>query len=54
LTKVDADVKGGAAISISYATKRPMVFVGVGQKYEDIEPFELDWFIEKVFGNAGS
>jgi len=54
LTKVDADVKGGAAISISYVTKRPMVFIGVGQKYEDIEPFELDWFIEKVFGSAAS
>nr|MDO8100715.1 signal recognition particle-docking protein FtsY [Candidatus Njordarchaeota archaeon] len=54
LTKVDADVKGGAAISISYVTKSPTVFIGVGQKYEDIEPFELDWFIEKVFGSAAS
>jgi fused signal recognition particle receptor len=54
LTKVDADVKGGAAISISYVTKKPMIFVGVGQKYQDIEPFELDWFIDKVFGSAAS
>jgi fused signal recognition particle receptor len=50
LTKVDADVKGGAAISITYVTKRPILFVGVGQKYEDLEPFEPEWFVQKIFG----
>jgi fused signal recognition particle receptor len=50
LTKVDADVKGGAAISITYVTKRPILFVGVGQRYEDLEPFEPDWFVQKIFG----
>jgi fused signal recognition particle receptor len=52
LTKVDADVKGGAAISITYVTKRPILFVGVGQKYEDLEPFEPDWFVQKIFGTG--
>jgi fused signal recognition particle receptor len=52
LTKIDADAKGGAAISISYITKRPIIFVGVGQKYDDIEPFESTWFIKKVFGES--
>ena len=50
LTKVDADVKGGAAISITYVTKKPILFVGVGQRYEDLEPFEPEWFVQKIFG----
>jgi fused signal recognition particle receptor len=50
LTKVDADVKGGAAISIAYATKKPILFVGVGQRYEDLQPFNPEWFVEKIFG----
>jgi fused signal recognition particle receptor len=50
LTKVDADVKGGAAISITYVTKRPILFVGVGQTYEDLESFDPKWFVEKIFG----
>ncbi|WXG42709.1 MAG: signal recognition particle-docking protein FtsY [Promethearchaeati archaeon SRVP18_Atabeyarchaeia-1] len=50
LTKVDADVKGGAAISITYVTKRPILFVGVGQSYGDLEAFEPKWFVQKIFG----
>jgi fused signal recognition particle receptor len=50
LTKVDADVKGGAAISIAYITKRPILYIGVGQSYEDLEEFEPKWFIQKIFG----
>jgi fused signal recognition particle receptor len=52
LTKVDADVKGGAAISIAYVTKRPILFVGVGQTYEDLQPFDPQWFVEKIFGKT--
>ena len=40
LTKADADTKGGAALSIAYTTKRPILFLGVGQGYEDIKPFD--------------
>jgi fused signal recognition particle receptor len=50
LTKVDADVKGGAAISIAYITKKPILFVGTGQTYEDLQPFDPGWFVEKIFG----
>jgi fused signal recognition particle receptor len=52
LTKVDADVKGGAAISITYVTKRPILFVGVGQRYEDLEIFEPNWFVKRIFGEG--
>jgi len=50
LTKVDADAKGGAAISITYVTKKPIIFLGTGQKYEDLEPFKPDSFINRILG----
>ncbi len=49
LTKLDADVKGGAAITLAYMTKAPIVYVGVGQGYDDLVEFNPDWFIEKIF-----
>jgi fused signal recognition particle receptor len=39
LTKVDADVKGGSALSVTYVTQKPILFIGVGQTYKDLEPF---------------
>lgn len=39
LTKVDMDPKGGAAISIAHAVGKPLLFIGVGQGYDDIMPF---------------
>jgi fused signal recognition particle receptor len=48
LTKVDADAKGGAAISVSYITKRPTIFLGVGQTYDDLMPFEPEYLIKKI------
>lgn len=48
LTKVDADVKGGAALSISYITGKPVLFIGTGQGYEDLKPFDPNWFTEKI------
>lgn len=50
LTKADADAKGGAAISIAYMTKKPIIFLGTGQKYEDLEPFKPDSFINRILG----
>ncbi len=50
LAKVDADTKGGVALSVAYATKRPIIFVGVGQSYDDLEPFNPDWFTNKILG----
>ena len=48
LTKYDADANGGAALSISFETKKPIIFVGVGQKYEDLEEFSVDKFVSSI------
>ena len=48
LTKFDADAKGGAALSISYQTHKPIFFIGVGQNYDDLELFNRDIFISKI------
>ena len=48
LTKLDADAKGGAALSISFETKKPIIFLGVGQGYEDLIPFDRDLFISNI------
>jgi len=48
LTKVDADVSGGAALSISYITKKPILFLGTGQGYDDLKPFNINWFVQKI------
>jgi len=48
LTKVDADVKGGSALSVAYVTKKPIVFVGTGQRYEDLEEFEPERFTDMI------
>ncbi len=48
LTKVDADSKGGTAVSVAFATKKPILFVGIGQTYPDLNPFNPEWFIEKI------
>ena len=49
LTKADVDEKGGAAISITYIIKRPILYLGVGQKYDDLEKFDS----EKIIGGLG-
>ncbi len=50
LTKIDADAKGGAALSIAHAVGKPIIFVGTGQEYEDLEKFDAQWMIDKIFG----
>lgn len=49
LTKIDADAKGGAAISIAYITGKPILFFGVGQGYEDLKKFDPEWFVNQLF-----
>ena len=49
LTKADADSKGGAAISISYTTGKPILFLGVGQTYKDLVKFDPQWLIARLF-----
>uniref|UniRef100_A9A7A2 Signal recognition particle receptor FtsY n=1 Tax=Methanococcus maripaludis (strain C6 / ATCC BAA-1332) TaxID=444158 RepID=A9A7A2_METM6 len=49
LTKTDADAKGGAALSIAYAIGKPILFMGVGQRYSDLQEFDVEWMIKKLF-----
>ena len=49
LTKLDVDAKGGAALSISSAIGQPIAFVGIGQEYGDIMPFDAAWIVERIF-----
>lgn len=51
LTKLDADAKGGAALSIINETQKPIIFVGTGQDYEDLEPFDDEFFIVNILNN---
>lgn len=48
LTKIDADSKGGASISIAYVTKKPTMYLGIGQSYDDLEQFNPNFLIEKI------
>jgi fused signal recognition particle receptor len=48
MTKMDVDTKGGSAISISYITSKPILYVGTGQGYDDLQSFDSEKFIEKL------
>jgi len=48
LCKLDTDAKGGAALSISHATGRPIVLAGIGQGYEDLIPFDPEWLLDSI------
>lgn len=48
LTKADADTKGGSALSVTYITKKPILFIGVGQKYDDLEQFDPNKFVDLI------
>jgi len=48
LCKLDTDAKGGAALSISHTTGRPIVLAGVGQGYDDLRDFDPDWLIDSI------
>ncbi|MFC6827005.1 signal recognition particle-docking protein FtsY [Halopelagius fulvigenes] len=50
LTKADADSNGGAAISIAYVTGKPILFLGVGQDYDDIERFDPERMVNRLLG----
>ena len=51
LTKSDADVKGGAALSIAKLTSTPVMYIGTGQEYGDLRPFDRDTFLNNIFGS---
>jgi len=48
LCKLDTDAKGGAALSISHVTGRPIVLAGVGQEYDDLMNFDPNWLLESI------
>jgi len=48
LTKVDADVKGGSALSVTYVTQKPILFIGTGQTYKDLEVFNPEKFVQMI------
>jgi fused signal recognition particle receptor len=52
LTKMDTDTKGGSALSVTYVVKRPIVFVGMGQGYDDLRPFDPTWMVNRLFASA--
>ena len=51
LTKADADVKGGAALSIVHITNKPVLYIGVGQEYDDLVPFDPKQFVDSLVSN---
>jgi fused signal recognition particle receptor len=51
LTKADMDSRGGAAISIAHTIGKPLLFLGTGQAYEDIVPFEPGAVVEELLGS---
>ena len=50
LAKLDADVKGGSAISLSYIMGKPVTLVGTGQGYDDLEPFQPEVIVKNALG----
>jgi len=50
LTKMDGDARGGAALSIRNVTGAPIKFIGVGEKYDALEPFHPDRIVSRILG----
>jgi len=48
ISKADADEKGGTVISVVQATQKPVLFMGTGQRYEDLEQFDAEKFVSKI------
>ena len=48
ITKVDADARGGSSLSIAYSTGKPILYLGTGQDYGDLQPFNPDWLVERL------
>jgi fused signal recognition particle receptor len=50
LTKIDADAKGGAALSIAKTIGKPIAYVSFGQEYDEFRRFDADWMVARIFG----
>ena len=52
LAKIDTDAKGGAALSIAHTVGKPVLFVGTGQGYDDLQAFDVKWMVDRLFGEV--
>ncbi|MDM7274544.1 MAG: signal recognition particle-docking protein FtsY [Thermoprotei archaeon] len=52
VTKTDSDAKGGSIISIVTATGKPVIYVGTGQSYEDLEAFNPSKYVDTILGST--
>ena len=50
IAKMDADVKGGVALSLAYELQKPIIYVGTGQKYDDLEPYDPEKIVSLILG----
>src|SRR5262249_37674389 len=50
LTKADGDARGGAALSVRHVTGKPIIFVGMGEKTEALEPFDPERMASRILG----
>ena len=50
--RIDADSKGGASLSIGYVIKKPIMFLGVGQGYDDIKEYDAEWMLDQLFSES--
>lgn len=53
VSKADVEEGGGSILSLSYISGKPILYLGVGQKYEDLEKFDREKLIEKIFNQSG-
>ncbi|MFQ6054269.1 MAG: signal recognition particle-docking protein FtsY, partial [Candidatus Bathyarchaeia archaeon] len=42
------DARGGSSLSVSYLTGKPIIYIGTGQGYGDLQRFDAEWFTEKI------
>jgi len=54
LAKIDADAKGGSALSIAHTVGKPILYVGTGQGYDDLELFNPHWMVKRLFADTSS
>ncbi len=50
LSKADVDERGGTCLSVSYVTGKPILYLGMGQEYKDLEVFDKKKVVDKIFG----
>lgn len=54
LAKIDADARGGAALSIAHAVRKPIAFLSTGQEYDQLVKFDSDWMLNRLFSEPAS